>query len=74
MMCFDNILWISKSPEYEQIKASKYPIVMDGKEYYSLQDYIIRYRVISVLTNWRDLVPAVLTGIIGAFISIIPSI
>ena len=59
MMIFDNLLWISGSPEYYAYK--KYPFKQKI-------DYIIKQRIIPVLTAWRDIIPAVTTGLIFTLI------
>ena len=54
-MCVDNIFWISASPEYEDFKK------------WSLKEklkYIITYRIKTVLTHWRDIIPAIITSFI----------
>lgn len=54
-MCVDNIFWISASPEYKDFKK------------WSLKDklkYIITYRIKTVLTHWRDIIPAIITSFI----------
>jgi len=60
-MSLDNIFWIPTSPEYEQYKNNK-PITVEGKTYYTKLDYIIKYRIGSVLKSWRDIVPAIITS------------
>ena len=54
-MSLDNIFWISASPEYKDYK--KYSFKEKLK-------YIILYRIKTVVTNWRDIVP----GIISSFV------
>jgi len=54
-MCIDNIFWISASPEYIDFKK------------WSLKkkiSYIFTYRVKTVLTHWRDIIPAIITSFI----------
>lgn len=63
-MSIDNLFWIPTSPEYLQIKKKQYPVKVEGKYYYSLIDYSLRYRIWSVLTHWRDIIPAILTSFI----------
>jgi hypothetical protein len=58
-MCIDNIFWISASPEYSQYK--KY-------SFYNKIKYIVNFRIKSVLTNWRDIIPAVITSFILALL------
>jgi hypothetical protein len=60
-MCIDNLFWISASPEYPQFKKGEV-IKVGEKTYYGRYDYIIRYRIFTVLTHWRDLVPAIIVG------------
>ncbi len=59
-MSTDNIFWISASPEYPEFKK------------YSLKEklnYVVNYRIKTVLTNWRDIVPAIITSfILGVFL------
>jgi len=54
-MCTDNIFWISSSPEYEKFK--KWKIKEKLK-------YIITYRIKTVLTDWRDICPGIMTSLI----------
>lgn len=58
-MCVDNIFWISASPEYPKVK--KYSVQ-------ELLNYIWNDRVKVVLTNWRDIVPAIITSFILAVV------
>ena len=68
MMLSDNLFWIPTSPEYEKFKQNKFPLKVEGKEYNSRLDYIFRYRILSVLTSWRDIVPGIITSGILALI------
>lgn len=61
-MITDNLFWVSASPEYAAYKANKFPLTVEGNKYSSKVDYILRYRVWSVIKNWRDIVPAILTS------------
>lgn len=63
-MSIDNLFWIPTSPEYSSIKNKRWPIKVEGKSYGSLSGYIIRYRIWSVLTHWRDITPAIITSFI----------
>lgn len=54
-MCTDNIFWISASPEYPVFK--KYSLKLKLK-------YIINYRIKTVLTSWRDIIPGIITSLI----------
>jgi hypothetical protein len=72
-MSLDNVFWIGASPEYGNfIKLSLFkkgkPIKVEGKDYFSKVDYIFRYRILSVLTNWRDIIPALISGLILSLI------
>lgn len=67
-MSIDNIFWIPTSPEYKQIKKGNYPVKVEGKNYYSLKDYVLRYRIWSVIKHWRDIIPAIITSFILAVI------
>ena len=67
-MSLDNIFWIPTSPEYEKIKKGDYPVKVGGKEYHNLKDYILRYRILSVLTSWRDVIPGIISSLILAVI------
>lgn len=62
-MSVDNIFWIPTSPEYDQFKRG-YGIQVEGKIYNSRIAYIIKYRIWSVLTHWRDIIPAIMTSLI----------
>lgn len=77
-MCTDNIFWISSSPEYEKFKSlglfksNGTELLVEGKSYVSKIDYIFRYRVYSVLKDYRDIMPALITsGIMTLIQSII---
>jgi len=67
-MCIDNICWISSSPEYDTFKKLKWFlltsdfIVRDNKLYHTKLSYIFEYRIWSVLTDWRDIIPATITS------------
>lgn len=67
-MCIDNIFWISASPEYPLFKENK-PITIDGKTYSTRIEYIFKYRIWSVLTHWRDIIPAIFTSLILAVLT-----
>ena len=54
-MCVDNIFWISASPEYKDFK--KWSLKKKAS-------YIITYRIKTVLTHWRDIIPAIITSFI----------
>ena len=58
-MSVDNIFWISASPEYGTYKMMS----LHGK-----MNYIFKYRVKTVLTNWRDLVTGAITSLLLAVI------
>jgi len=58
-MCTDNIFWISSSPEYPTFKKSSYKEKLK---------YIFLYRIKTVLTDWRDIVPAVITSFLLSLI------
>jgi hypothetical protein len=71
-MCLDNIFWIPSSPEYPNFKKMKWirkttgnPFVFVEEKYYvSKLDYIFRYRIWSVIKDWRDIIP----GVISSFV------
>jgi len=73
-MSVDNIFWIPTSPEYKQFK--KVPWIRTDKKgfnyaggYYANKlEYIIFYRIKSVLFHWRDIVPAIITSFILAVV------
>lgn len=75
-MSVDNIFWISSSREYKGFK--KLPWIIpdgatrwlrhEGKFYYSKLGYIFAYRIKSVLTDYRDIVPGIITSFILAVI------
>ena len=67
-MSIDNLFWIPTSPEYLKFKNNNFPILVDGETYWSRTGYIIKYRIWSVLTHWRDIVPAIITSFILALI------
>jgi len=62
-MCLDNIFWIPTSPEYELYKNNKFPLKVENQLYYSKVDYILRYRVLSVLTHYRDIIPGLISSL-----------
>ncbi len=69
-MCTDNIFWISSSPEYNDFKKLNWfkqskPIksVKGNKTKIS---YILNYRIKSVLTDLRDIIPGIMTSLIMA--------
>lgn len=67
-LIINNILWISGSPEYifykevDLIKDNHIGFIFNQEIYTSKLDYIINYRVLSVLTNWRDVTTALIIG------------
>ena len=67
-MSVDNIFWIPTSPEYVLFKNNSFPLEVEKKFYFSKLDYILRYRVLSVLKHPRDIIPAILTSLILAVI------
>lgn len=72
----DNIFWISASPEYKKFKRLPWIIPdgatrwlrHEGKFYYTKLGYVLIYRIKSVLTHWRDIIPAIITSFILAVI------
>ena len=76
-MCLDNICWISSSAEWEtEAIVSRKKLSWKGHvKKYSIKeklDYVYNYRIISVLTDIRDIIPAVLTsGLMSLLISLI---
>jgi len=68
-MCIDNIFWIPTSPEYVKIQNKQYPVRVEGKSYNSLIDYVIRYRIFSVIKHPRDIIPAIISSLILALVS-----
>lgn len=63
-MSLDNIFWIPTSPEYSKFQNNQFPLVVEGKSYYSKLDYIFRYRVLSVLKHPRDIIPAICSSLL----------
>ena len=73
-MSLDNICWISASPEYGIFKDLSFfkkkentiiNFINVGDIYYkSKLDYILRYRIWSVLTHPRDIIPAIFTSLL----------
>jgi hypothetical protein len=59
MMCSDNLFWISKSPEYVDYKHYTFKKKVN---------YIFKYRIFTVITNWRDFTPALIFATLGALI------
>ena len=65
MMMLDNIFWTNKGGEWWNDATVENPIT--GKSWtgpvrdYSFEyklEYIMNYRLVTVLTSWRDLVPS----------------
>jgi len=54
-MCVDNLCWMPSSPEWNDEKA---------KGWRSLFIYALMYRIKTVLTDWRDIVPAIVTSFV----------
>ena len=82
-MCTDNLFWISTSPEYESFKLVPWfgkqtelisgseftqAVLIEGKVYENKFSYILRYRILSVLKSWRDIVPAIITSFLMTWI------
>lgn len=77
-MSVDNIFWIPTSPEYSAfkkmgwIKRNPTLLIMKEGTYYTKLDYILKYRIWTVLTHWRDIIPAIITSllitIVGLFL------
>ena len=72
-MCVDNIFWISSSVEYYDFTFLGWlpngnKMEHEGKYYYSKLEYIFKYRIKSVLTDWRDIIPGIMTSFILALI------
>lgn len=67
-MCLDNCFWISASPEYNDFKdlgwfkPNNEILEHEGKQYETKIDYILKYRVWSVITDFRDIIPAVISS------------
>lgn len=82
-MSIDNICWISASPEYSIFRRlpffptnGKDPIslldtlTIDRKVYTNKLAYILRYRIWTVITHWRDVIPAIFTSLISTILVI----
>jgi len=54
-MCVDNIFWITASPEWPELKRSSLRTKIN---------YVFDYRIKTVITNKRDIVPAIITSLI----------
>ena len=69
-MSVDNIFWIPTSPEYDAfknmgwIKRNPTFIILSSGSYFTKLDYIIRYRIWSVLTHPRDIIPGLITSLL----------
>ena len=67
-MCIDNCFWVSASPEYKEFKKlplfkkGTYWLNMEGKTYKNKVSYIFGYRIFTVITHWRDIIPAIITS------------
>ena len=62
-MCFDNIFWISASPEYQDFKNKKFPLTNSDGTFKSQFDYVFRGRIIAVLKNPKDIIPALISSL-----------
>jgi hypothetical protein len=60
-MCVDNCFWISSSPEYPQYQKYSFKEKLN---------YIFNFRIKSVLTDWRDICPALITSIIMCIVEV----
>jgi hypothetical protein len=73
-LSFDNIFWVSASPEFENykklglFKSNRNKIIVEKREYLTKADYIFHYRIKSVFTNWRDLSASVIGGLLVGLI------
>lgn len=71
MQTINNILWISKSGEYENyllIGFFRYNGIIlkhEKKEYKTKISYIWNYRIKTVWSNWRDWTSAAIAGIVA---------
>jgi len=67
-LTIDNILWISKSPEWNSNFTVSNSIsswtgaIKESNIFYQAW-YVIGYRIFTVWANWRDLLASVLAGI-----------
>lgn len=73
-MSVDNIFWIPNSPEYGAFKEmgwfKRNPtyLVIGDNIYYTKLGYIWRYRIKTVLTHPRDIIPGIITSAILTWI------
>lgn len=71
-MSTDNLFWVSSSAEYWRykmlplFKKSSIQMWIEKKPYYTKIGYLIKYRIWSVLTDWRDIIPGLMTSFILA--------
>ena len=71
-MSVDNIFWIPTSPEYKRYKELPFFrrtfgqrfVIVENKIYRTKFQYIVKYRIWSVLTHWRDITPGIITSFI----------
>lgn len=68
-MCVDNICWIPDSGEFLSIKNNFYCSIFLGRVWAFPKnkagwDYVIKYRIKTVLTHPRDILPAIFTSLI----------
>lgn len=69
-MSTDNIFWISSSREYGKFKKlpwfkkSNKSLTIEGKKYNTKISYVLGYRIKSVLTDRRDIIPGLITSLI----------
>ena len=68
-LCIDNIFWINTGGEWNgNAEVSRGKRVWKGpvKDYQfgELVNYIWNYRIMSVITHWRDIIPGVLSSFI----------
>lgn len=73
-MCTDNIFWISSSAEYDYFKKLgwfKYngnQLMKEKKLYRTKINYVVNYRIKSVLVDKRDIIPGLITSFIMTII------
>lgn len=63
-MILDNCFWISASPEYQDFKNNKFPLITRDGTFKNKFDYVLRGRIFSVIKNKRDIMPALISSAI----------
>lgn len=74
VLTIDNLLWINKSGEWwSKAKVKNWVGEWEGPvkdyDFYGKLEYFISYRILTVWSNWRDILSAIIGGFILAIVS-----